>query len=36
MVYTHVLNRGGRGVISPLDRMEELQSSGDRHEKGVR
>ncbi len=30
MVYTHVLNRGGRGVISPLDRMEELQSSGDR------
>lgn len=21
MIYTHVLNRGGRGVISPLDRM---------------
>ena len=21
MVYTHVLNRGGRGVESPLDRM---------------
>ena len=20
MIYTHVLNRGGRGVISPLDR----------------
>jgi site-specific recombinase XerD len=20
MVYTHVLNRGGRGVLSPLDR----------------
>jgi integrase len=21
MVYTHVLNRGGRGVVSPLDRL---------------
>jgi site-specific recombinase XerD len=21
MIYTHVLNRGGRGVRSPLDRM---------------
>jgi integrase len=21
MIYTHVLNRGGRGVLSPLDRM---------------
>jgi len=21
MVYTHVLNRGGRGVASPLDRL---------------
>jgi site-specific recombinase XerD len=21
MIYTHVLNRGGRGVVSPLDRM---------------
>ncbi len=21
MIYTHVLNCGGRGVISPLDRM---------------
>jgi len=20
MIYTHVLNRGGRGVLSPLDR----------------
>ena len=20
MVYTHVLNRGGRGVVSPIDR----------------
>jgi len=22
MIYTHVLNRGGRGVRSPLDRLE--------------
>ena len=22
MVYTHVLNKGGRGVASPLDRMD--------------
>jgi site-specific recombinase XerD len=22
MIYTHVLNRGGRGVASPLDRLE--------------
>jgi len=22
MVYTHVLNKGGRGVASPLDRLE--------------
>lgn len=21
MIYTHVLNRGGRGVVSPVDRM---------------
>ena len=21
MVYTHVLNRGGRGVVSPIDRV---------------
>jgi integrase len=24
MVYTHVLNRGGRGVHSPLDRMQQV------------
>lgn len=24
MIYTHVLNRGGRGVTSPLDRLESL------------
>jgi len=23
MVYTHVLNRGGRGVVSPLDRLSD-------------
>ena len=22
MIYTHVLNRGGSGVVSPLDRLE--------------
>jgi integrase len=22
MIYTHVLNRGGRGVVSPLDRLD--------------
>ena len=27
MVYTHVLNRGGRGVHSPLDRLREAASS---------
>jgi hypothetical protein len=21
MIYTHVVNRGGRGTVSPLDRM---------------
>jgi site-specific recombinase XerD len=21
MIYTHVLNRGGRGVVSPIDRL---------------
>ena len=21
MIYTHVLNRGGRGIVSPLDRL---------------
>jgi len=26
MIYTHVLNRGGRGVLSPLDDMESLGS----------
>ena len=26
MIYTHVLNRGGRGVVSPLDRMPETPS----------
>lgn len=32
MLYTHVLNRGGRGVLSPLDRLSESsasQPSGD-------
>ncbi len=24
MIYTHVLNRGGRGVVSPIDRMGSL------------
>jgi hypothetical protein len=23
MIYTHVLNKGGRGVKSPLDRLEQ-------------
>jgi len=27
MVYTHVLNRGGHGVASPLDRMEQTRAS---------
>ena len=27
MVYTHVLNRGGRGVHSPLDRLRKAVSS---------
>jgi hypothetical protein len=22
MIYTHVMNKGGRGVTSPLDRLE--------------
>jgi len=22
MIYTHVLNRGGRGVVSPVDRLQ--------------
>ena len=25
MVYTHVLNKGGRGVASPLDRLEQQE-----------
>jgi integrase len=25
MVYTHVLNKGGKGVRSPLDRIEQPQ-----------
>ena len=24
MIYTHVLNRGGRGVYSPLDRLRKV------------
>jgi hypothetical protein len=27
MVYTHVLNRGARGVKSPLDRLEQPAAS---------
>ncbi len=26
MIYTHVLNRGGRGVLSPLDRLRKPPS----------
>jgi hypothetical protein len=26
MIYTHVLNRGGRGVVSPLDRIKETSA----------
>jgi hypothetical protein len=29
MIYTHVLNRGGRGVQSPLDRLK--NGGSDRH-----
>lgn len=29
MIYTHVLNRGGRGVVSPLDRLAEETSPPD-------
>jgi len=28
MVYTHVLNRGGRGVQSPLDRLTIVSRPG--------
>jgi integrase len=27
MIYTHVLNRGGRGVLSPLDRLQQLRQT---------
>jgi integron integrase len=27
MIYTHVVNRGGRGTVSPLDRMTTLQAA---------
>ncbi len=27
MIYTHVLNKGGRGVTSPLDRLEQPAAS---------
>ena len=30
MIYTHVLNRGGRGVVSPLDGLE-ASPTGRRH-----
>ena len=30
MVYTYVLNRGGRGVCSPLDRLRKAVSSETR------
>jgi len=26
MIYTHVLNKGGRGVKSPLDRLEQARA----------
>ena len=28
MIYTHVMNRGGRGVASPLDRLTQPQVGG--------
>jgi hypothetical protein len=27
MIYTHVLNRGGRSVVSPLDRLEDPRAA---------
>ena len=27
MIYTHVMNKGGRGVRSPLDRIEQARAS---------
>jgi integrase len=29
MIYTHMLNRGGRGVVSPLDRLQAMLASRD-------
>jgi hypothetical protein len=29
MIYTHVLNKGGRGVRSPLDRLEQPRAQYD-------
>lgn len=31
MVYTHVLNKGGRGVASPLDRLEQPEAAYTGH-----
>jgi len=28
MVYTHVLNKGGRGIASPLDRLDQRGPNG--------
>src|SRR6266850_1599907 len=28
MIYTHVMNKGGRGVVSPLDRLDRPQTDG--------
>jgi len=28
MIYTHVLNRGGKGVLSPVDRMAGVLGEG--------
>ena len=36
MVYTHVLNRGGRGVHSPLDRLRLGREAGDYADASVR
>ena len=30
MIYTHVLNRGGRGVESPVDRLTLVAATADR------
>jgi len=27
MIYTHVMNKGGRGVRSPLDRVEQRRAA---------